>query len=224
MSHALSEIEVQGYSMVPSVLSEAEAMRLVESLGAVNGAGRRGMLMVPEVRGLAESAELMSLVRPYLSGRPRAVRSIYFDKSPEANWLVPWHQDLTLAVNGRVEVAGFGPWSMKAGVTHVQPPVSLLEQMITVRIHLDAADGSNGALKVIPGSHEFGRLEASEIERIKSETPECLCCADRGDALLMRPLILHASGRSTSDRHRRVLHIEYAGFELPAGLSWNDEA
>lgn len=150
------------------------------------------------------------------------MRAIYFDKSPDANWLVAWHQDLTIAVRERVEAAGFGPWSMKGGVPHVQPPMEMLERMITVRLHLDDADAGNGALRVLPGSHRFGRLSTEKIQELRATEPEALCVANAGDVLLMRPLILHASGRSNSPKHRRILHIEYAGFDLPPGLQWQE--
>jgi hypothetical protein len=40
----------------------------------------------------------------------------------------------------------------------------------------------------------------------------------------MRPLLLHASSRSKTTRHRRILHLEYAAFTLPAGLAWHEAA
>jgi len=179
------------------------------------------MLSLPWVRDLATSETLLAAVRPYLPDSPRPVRAIYFDKSPGTNWLVAWHQDLTIAVADQTDAPGFGPWSTKEGLIHVQPPVELLQNMITLRLHLDDTDESNGALRLIPGSHTQGRLAAPDIERLRSTLSEETCRASQGDALLMRPLILHASGRSTSDRHRRILHIEYAGCDLPHGLQWN---
>jgi len=215
-------IEERGFAIACQVIEEAEKRELISVLGPVSGAGRRGLLNVPAVAALARSARLLDLVRPHLASEPFPVRSIYFDKSPEGNWLVPWHQDLTLAVRNRVDVSGFGPWSVKEGVPHVQPPVELLEQMLIVRLHLDDADESNGALRVLPGSHRLGRLPAERIQELRVCERDHLCVARAGDALLMRPLLLHASGRSTSARHRRVLHIEYAGFPLPAELRWHE--
>jgi ectoine hydroxylase-related dioxygenase (phytanoyl-CoA dioxygenase family) len=165
---------------------------------------------------------LSELVRPYLSGAPVPVRGIYFDKRPETNWLVAWHQDLTLAVKEHVEVPGFGPWSVKDGVPHVQPPVMLLEQMLAVRLHLDDTDASNGALRVLSGTHQLGRLSAGAIQNCRESYEEIFCEAKAGDVLLMRTLMLHASSRSTSERRRRVLHIEYAGFPLPEPLEWHE--
>src|SRR6266404_6137134 len=221
MSQSLSQ---NGFEIIPCVLDEQNRQELIVTLGPVNGAGRRGLLNMPAVARLASSAQLLDLVRPYLKSEHRPVRSIYFDKSPETNWLVAWHQDLTLAVRSRIDVPGFGPWSMKDGIPHVQPPVELLEQMLTVRLHLDDCDETNGALRVIPGSHAFGRLTAERIRQLSGHSDAVLCRLSAGDALLMSPLLLHASSRSHNPGHRRVLHIEYAVFSLPPELQWSEAA
>ena len=220
----ISEIRHRGFALLRELLPQAAVKDLADSLGAASAAGRRGMLSHPAVRVLAASALFMGAVRPHLPGPPRPVRAIFFDKSPGTNWLVPWHQDLTIAVTHQTDAPGFGPWSQKDGMIHVQPPVAVLQDMITLRLHLDDTDESSGALKLLPGSHLHGRLSAADIERIRAATPEEICRCHRGDALLMRPLTLHASARSTADRHRRILHIEYAGCCLPHGLNWNDAA
>lgn len=214
------DVDEAGFAMIPGVLEAPERQEWIERLGPVTGAGRRGLLAEPAVAAFARSPRLLALVRPHLPAEPLPVRAIYFDKSSEANWLVAWHQDLTLAVRARVEVPGFGPWSVKENVPHVQPPMELLERMLTVRLHLDPADETNGALRVLPGTHRGGRLSAERIRELRTTHAEHLCTAGAGDVLLMRPLLLHASGRSTSGAHRRILHLEYAGFALPAGLEW----
>jgi hypothetical protein len=214
------QIEQHGFAIVPDVLPTAEVNKLVGVLGEVPGAGRRGLLGLPGVAQLAHSARFLDLVRSCIPSEPRPVRAIYFDKSPDTNWLVAWHQDLTLAVRGRFDVPGFTAWSVKDGVDHVQAPVELLEQMVTVRLHLDDSDESNGTLRVLPGTHRLGRFAAERIQELRQECSEVVCRAAAGDALVMRPLLLHASSRSQSNRHRRVLHIEYAGFELPKPLEW----
>ncbi len=219
MSHLLDQ---QGFAVVPHVLTTSEREQLIESLGPVTGAGRRGLLALPIVAQLARSSRLLDIVRPHLPADPRPVRAIYFDKVPETNWLVAWHQDLTLALRARVDAPGFGPWSVKDGVPHVQAPVHLLEQMLTTRLHLDDCDETNGALRVLPGSHRLGRLSAERIRLLRKHDPDHLCHLSAGDALLMRPLLLHASSRSQSNRHRRVLHIEYAAFPLPDPLEWHE--
>ncbi len=218
------EVSIHGFSFVRQVLAPTEQEHLRTVLGPVEGAGRRGLLGIPVVAELSRSSRLLDLVRPHVSSEPFPVRAIYFDKSPEANWRVAWHQDLTLALAAHHEVPGFGPWSVKDGIPHVQPPAGLLQQMLTVRLHLDDADETNGALRVLSGSHRSGRLSADEIQTLRAAQPDHRCTAAAGDALLMRPLLLHSSGRSTSPRQRRVLHIEYAAFELPSGLAWHEAA
>jgi hypothetical protein len=220
----ISEIQNRGFAVVRELLSQTDVDELTTELGSPSGAGRRGMLAHPLVKELSTSAALMSAVREHVPGTPRAVRAIYFDKSPGTNWLVAWHQDLTISVTHQVEAPGFGPWSRKDGLIHVQPPAELLQTMIALRLHLDNTDESNGALRLLPGSHLHGRLGAPDIERLRGLIPEEICRASKGDALLMRPLTLHASGRSVSDRRRRILHIEYAGADLPHGLHWNESA
>lgn len=212
----------QGFSLVSGVLAKAERGALINLLGPVNGAGRRGILGLPQIAKLAYSKRLLNLVQPHLPAQPRPVRGIYFDKSPETNRMVAWHQDLTLAVCAQVGVPGFGPWSLKDGVPHVQPPIHLLERMLTIRLHLDDCTEANGALKVIPGTHSLGKLSAEAIKTLRNERPATVCCAATGDALLMRPLLLHSSGRSQNASHRRVVHIEYASFVLPGGLQWHE--
>jgi ectoine hydroxylase-related dioxygenase (phytanoyl-CoA dioxygenase family) len=213
-----------GFAVLPQVLNKAEREELIDHLGPASGAGRRGILELAPIAKLARSDRLLLIVQPHLSAQPRPVRGIYFDKTADTNWLVSWHQDLTIAVRDKIDVAGFGPWSMKDGVPHVQPPVSLLEQMITFRLHLDDCNESNGALHVIPSSHRSGRLSPAEIRRFRNEQPASVCCVAAGDALLMRPLLLHSSGRSRTGGHRRVVHIEYACFDLPKGLHWHEGA
>ena len=219
-----NEVEQHGFSVVPGAIEAAEQQELLSTLGPVFGAGRRGLLALPTVAELARSPRLLDFIRPHLPSEPIPVRAIYFDKSPDTNWLVPWHQDLTLALRARAEVPGFGPWSTKDGIPHVQAPIELLQQMLAVRLHLDDADESNGALRVLPGSHRLGRLSSERVQELRRQQSAFVCAVSAGDALLMRPLLLHASSRSTSTRHRRVLHIEYAAFTLPNELEWNEAA
>ena len=148
------------------------------------------------------------------------VRSILFDKTPDENWPVAWHQDLTIAVKEKIAVKGYGPWSTKDGVTHVQPPAAILEKMLTIRIHLDDTPETNGALRVIAGSHLKGKIPTGETKLHTSE-PEEICACEAGDALIMCPLILHASSRSEKPDRRRIIHFEYAPSDaLDDGLVW----
>jgi ectoine hydroxylase-related dioxygenase (phytanoyl-CoA dioxygenase family) len=175
---------------------------------------------VPVVRELAESDRVRTLAEQALDGPAFVIRGLYFDKTPAANWLVPWHQDLTIAVRDRRDAAGFGPWSRKDGVVHVQPPEPWLSRRFAVRIHLDDCGADNGPLRVIPGTHRQGRISGAEIERIRAKRDEEAALAGRGDALLMSPMLLHASSAAMSPNHRRVIHLEFATDPLPNGLTW----
>ena len=172
-----------------------------------------------EVRMLAGQQSIRNLVTPILGSLAFAVRAVFFDKVPGANWSLAWHQDTTIAVNGRVEIPGFDGWSQKIGVWHVQPPVSVLSNMVAVRVHLDDCSADNGPLRVMPGSHHQ-IWSATQVVEWKSSKPEIICPVGCGGVLLMSPLTLHASSASKSVLHRRVIHIEFAAADLPSGLDW----
>lgn len=181
----------------------------------------RNLLAVsPGVMELAASPAIAAVVAPVLGGGWRCVRGILFDKTAGANWKVAWHQDRSIAVKRRIDVDGFGPWSVKAGVPHVQPPRDVLESLLTVRLHLDDCGEENGPLKVLPGSHAHGVLDAGSVEQWRRERRPHVCVASAGEALVMRPLLLHASSSATRPGRRRVIHLEFAAGELPGGLEW----
>lgn len=129
-------------------------------------------------------------------------------------------QDLIIAVKEKKAVEGFSAWSEKGGIPHVQPPVEILENLLTLRIHLDDCDADNGALKVIPKSHLYGKLNSEQIICLKQAAKVYICTAKAGDVLMMRPLLLHSSSASVQPCDRRVLHIEYGALKLPDGLEW----
>jgi ectoine hydroxylase-related dioxygenase (phytanoyl-CoA dioxygenase family) len=133
---------------------------------------------------------------------------------------VPWHQDLTIAVNEKRETEGFTAWTRKAVIQHVQPPLEILEKMITLRFHLDDAEETNGALKVIPKSHKKGRLSAEEIKFRRQANETRVCSVKKGDCLIMRPLILHSSSAAATPKNRRVIHFEFSAQDLSNGLNW----
>jgi hypothetical protein len=172
-----SPLEREGFAIVEGVLTRSrteEPTREIDAqLADVPAAGLRGLAqLVPTVRELAHSPEVRTLVESGLGTKARLVRSIYFNKSKETNWQVAWHQD---AVHDKVEVDGFVSWSLKDGVPHVQPPGHVLDRMLAVRIHLDRADESNGALWVVPGSHRLGRVPASGAAAAAERMGKQLC-------------------------------------------------
>src|SRR4029077_8774661 len=170
----LSELGEKGFLVLPRILCVQELEHLkteLSSVASADGVRRRGdtyairnlLEACPAVRNLAESPQIRSLVDPVLGGDAFPVRSLLFDKTAEANWLVPWHQDMTICVAEKRDAPGYGPWSTKAGLWHVQPPMTVLERMLSVRIHLDRCDESNGALRVIPTTHSQGRVNPDAI-------------------------------------------------------------
>ena len=178
--------------------------------------GARNILVMPEVIEVARDPRLRLLLGQDI----KAVRGIFFDKTPGANWPVAWHQDLTLALRERRDTEGWSNWTIKRGVTHAQPPAAVLDRMVTMRLHLDDCGDDNGPLRVIAGSHDAGILSRAEIVE-RTQEREHAVTAKTGDALFMKPLILHASSPAKVPSHRRVLHLEFApGDLLPDRLEW----
>ncbi len=214
-----------GFEIIPALLTETEVEALRTALTSLKVApGHRNLMRrVPDVAALAASPKILGLLEELFGAKPIPVRSIFFDKTPEANWLVPWHQYLSIAVKERIDLHGYSPWSTKEGVLHVQPPVEILENMVTVRLHLDDCDGSNGALRVIPGSHRLGRLNSARIAEVRSQEKDFVCSIRAGDAFLMRPLLLHASSQAVAPTQRRVIHLEYSTCALAEGLEWAED-
>jgi len=217
-------IEADGFAILTQFLGDAQLQSLRDAVAGLDAAGVRHLgAKVAAVGELAASAAVRDVVTAVLGPQARLVRSLFFNKDAEHNWHVSWHQDLTIAVVARHEVAGFGGWSVKESVPHVQAPSALLERMLTLRVHLDAADACNGALWVAPGSHRCGQIrdESAVLQQCRTQ----VCAVAAGDALLMRPLLLHASRKSTSHRPRRVVHLEFAAPDaLPAPLQWAEPA
>ncbi len=159
-------------------------------LNRSRGGLRDVMDAIPALKAVAWNGEVRILVEAILGSKAFPVRATLFDKTDGANWKVPWHQDLTIAVQERRDTDGYGPWSIKQGVQHVQPPTSVLNRMVTVRIHLDPCPAGNGALRVMPGTHQLGRLNQNHVAGFVNEKLAVTCEAEAGEALIMRPLLL----------------------------------
>jgi ectoine hydroxylase-related dioxygenase (phytanoyl-CoA dioxygenase family) len=168
----------------------------------------------------AADSSVLSIAESLLGKPPKLVRALFFDKTDDRNWFVAWHQDRTVTLNRRVEMQGWGAWSEKDGVHHVQPPRLVLDHMVTIRLHIDDADVESGCLSVIPGSHRHGILDQNAVGRALSDAVPRDCVVRAGDAVVMHPLILHSSARSSSPGHRRVVHLEYSSYELPGNVTW----
>ena len=217
-----------GYAIVDPAIEPETIDPLIRAVDAIENGGqglrqggvRDALRRLPDLSRIIGHPTVIGLVRATLGPGAFAVRGVLFDKNAAANWKVPWHQDLTVAVRARTLVDGYGPWSSKAGVPHVQPPVQVLEQMIAVRIHLDDCGPTNGPVRVLAGTHRLGRLSSEAISEAQQCREEITCSVRRGGLLMMRPLVLHASSAAVVPQRRRVLHLEFAACELAPGLEW----
>jgi hypothetical protein len=204
-----------------AALAAASAERsAIRSEGGVVYAARNVLTVWPRAADVRRVPPLVDALTAALGPSCGLVRALFFDKPPAQSWALPWHKDLTVAVrDNRLPSARFGKPTRKAGVPHVEAPLEVLNGMLTARLHLDAVDGENGPLRVIPGSHRAGKSLALDT------APPRVLHAARGDVLLMRPLVAHCSGKSApgTERHRRVLHLEFSDRrELPDGYAWHD--
>ena len=206
----MPDLDRDGFALVPHLIERDEVAFWRDRFAEPVRAGRRNLLDDPEVRALADDPRL----RVY-AGTAKVVRGILFDKTPEANWAVPPHQDLNVALAEKHDVEGFGPWSVKAGVPHAIPPEGILRGMLTIRLHLDDCGPDDGPLRVVPGTH-LSKVPEADLP----DGPWAECHAPAGGAVLMRPLVVHASPRAAVPSRRRVIHLEYATVDLPVPLRW----
>jgi ectoine hydroxylase-related dioxygenase (phytanoyl-CoA dioxygenase family) len=220
-SNALkAQVEEDGFAIIPTCLNE----RTLEMLSAefdVTRSPERNLLSLSSIQTLATSRPVREIMETLLGPKCFAVRGIFFNKTRSSNWKVVWHQDLSIAVRERVNVQGFGPWTRKSGIWHVQPPPEVMSGILAIRLHVDDSGADNGPLRVIASSHRKGRLSAEQIGNWSKETAET-CTVPKGGALVMHPLLLHASSSCAIPKSRRVIHFEFAAAELPGGLNWYD--
>ncbi|MEZ6060891.1 MAG: hypothetical protein R3C19_11040 [Planctomycetaceae bacterium] len=139
-----SQVRSHGFAVVDSVLDAGTVAyfgRLVDDArsksqsaeAVTNSSGTYGLRnltdVIPEVADLVRHPQVCRLVTDIAGDGAFMVRATLFDKTPGANWGVFWHQDLSIAVASRHDVAGFTSWTRKAGVDCTQPPVAIMEQL-----------------------------------------------------------------------------------------------
>jgi hypothetical protein len=223
------ELLENGFAIVENIFTEKELEIILQIIAnhqdtndsfKANGdlfAIRCFLQQFSALQNLLMNDALKTLLESFGAGY-KIVKSIYFDKPIRANWVVNWHQDLTISVQDKIETAGFTHWLPKQNYFSVQPAVQYLENMITVRIHLDDCTQQNGALRVIPKSHQtiqaIKNLPNSFFEN------EQIGEVAKGGILIMKPLIWHSSKRTENQQKRRVIHLEFSNLELPQPLIW----
>ena len=227
----MASLAQQGFEIIPNLFDGEDMASVIESLDKTplrhGRAGARNVLRIESVRTLARDSRLITLASSLLGGDAAPFRATFFDKSSQANWLVVWHQDTALPFRERLDVKGWGPWSVKEGVVCAHAPAYVLEKILAVRIHLDDSDEQNGSLRVLPQTHKLGVLSDDAIHDLAEKIPPADCFVGAGGVLVMKPLLIHSSSKAKSEnRHRRVLHVEYAAsMSFPDGIELcSDEA
>jgi ectoine hydroxylase-related dioxygenase (phytanoyl-CoA dioxygenase family) len=203
-----------GFAIEDDVLSDSECDELADAIlhssVARTRAGARHLMSDSAVATLAADFRLVAIASQWLESCAQPFRATLFEKSSQANWLIPWHQDTALPLETVFDEPGWGPWSEKAGVHYAHAPAWALSRVIALRVHLDASTAENGPLRVVPGSHLFGVLSDDAVLDYVSHNEPVGCLTPRGGVIAMRPLLVHSSSKARSEDPRRVLHIEYA--------------
>lgn len=222
-----NDFDGSGFFITGPLVSDAQLLLLTKEVDAVSGSfasnkvGYRQFLAEPWCSELAELLKQHSSLASVLPPTYVAVQCILFEKSVDCNWLVAFHQDLSIPVAKRIEHVALSGWSEKEGCWFVQPPTEVLQQLVAVRFHVDVCTSLDGALKVIPGSHQHGRVDLTLAQALRETSGELTCEVDRGGALVMRPLLLHSSSKASGNSQRRVLHFLFGPVDLPFGLQWH---
>ena len=218
---AAASFATSGFALIPELLAAVECEAIANlAQPASPSVGSRSLLAQPWCATLAHRLRSHAGISQLMPAAYVAVQCTFFEKSTEQNWLVPVHQDLSIPVAERVADPNLHGWSEKEGSTFVHAPVEILEQLIAVRLHLDPCEAADGPLRVVPGSHQLGILSPEESVRVRDEGSEVSCELGRGGALIMRPLILHASSKAKGESRRRVLHFVFGPPGLPHRLRW----
>lgn len=214
MSYWKKKFDLEGVVLIDRLINDDEVKNLNELLQPYSPTSLKGGIRnidkkIPLIENFCQSKRLLDYTKKFIGYDTRLLRAIYFNKSVTNNWLVSWHQDKSIIVDEKFERAGWGPWSLKEGILHVQPPVKVLDQMVTIRLHLDDCDEENGCLKVIKSSHSLGLLKSDQITDIVGKSEHTSCVVNAGGLVVIKPHILHASSKSVRPSNRRVLHLEY---------------
>jgi ectoine hydroxylase-related dioxygenase (phytanoyl-CoA dioxygenase family) len=230
---SLNEIDAEGFTIINKVYTENEVGKLISLIENLtkndsdNATFRKSQDLfairqfhkeVPETLDFIFNQNLKDIIESTFGDGYFITKSIYFDKPEKSNWFVAYHQDLTISVDKKIEIENFENWTIKQNQFSVQPPKEILENNFTIRIHLDHTTKENGALKVINNSHSKGIFR---VENLQTEN-ETICEVEKGGIMIMRPLLFHASNKTTNNERRRVIHIEFSNQQLPNELEWSE--
>ena len=202
-----NELNLSGYCITDKIFNKKKLCDIASELSDIDLAGERRLLQHRWCKHISdELQEIISIQLPELANM-QAIQCTYFRKNRNTNWLVSWHQDRSLPFSD--DEIPQSAIRMKHGQRFYQPPESILNNVIAVRLSLDGCHTQNGGLKVLPGSHRYGILSESTILDLSKTIDHVVPSIPRGSALIMRPLLLHASSKSVTGNLRRVLHFTY---------------
>lgn len=226
-----NEIRDNGFTIIEDVFTETEIQKILNLISEIDTskptfrksedlfAIRQFLKEIPDSISSIFNAKIKNIITELFGENYFVTKSIYFDKPEQSNWFVAYHQDLTISVDKKIDLENFGPWTVKQNQFAVQPPIDILKSNFTIRIHLDETTEYNGALKVVPKSHNrIYRPETIDWENEK----EIVCNVRKGGIMIMKPLLLHSSARTTDNKKRRVIHIEFGNQRLPENLNWSE--
>jgi phytanoyl-CoA dioxygenase PhyH len=183
--------------------------------GAVRGRsqqpyGARGILAArPGVARLLMEVGLTRLATSALGAPAFPIDAQFFDKRADANWAVPAHQDVVVPIPAAAPADTVRNPRERHGLRYGEPGVLVLNELVALRVHFDDACGESGGIAIVNGSHVAGRIADADLRKIPESDFEPYDCW-AGDVLLMKPLVVHRSARSTLPARRRVLHVLYA--------------
>ncbi len=153
--------------------------------------------------------EILDLVEKFIGPDIVLWSSHFLCKPPGQGLAVPWHEDSSY-------------WK---GILDPQ-------EVITVWLAIDDVDQENGAMRVIPRSHDNGFSEYEDIDfsknvfatQIKSDQFDESTAVDfeikAGECHMHHGRLIHGSNANTSDRRRCGYTMRY----MPASVKFNKEA
>jgi hypothetical protein len=225
----LHKLEYKGFAIFNSVFGRKEIKQMKITIQKYQKENpmenlhecRNILHKIPAVQKLVFSQNLLKIVGS-IGQNLFLTKAIYLDKLTEADSESSWHQQLTINVKTKIDTAGFSGWKSKEGIFEVCPTDDILKNTIIVRVHFEDSNDQNGALKIFPGSHNK-KLSPSEIELITKSSIPLTCNVAMSGVHIMKPLLLHTSSMATSQKPRRVLHLEFNTMDLPNGLEWAEK-
>lgn len=220
----MTDLDGLGFVLADVQLSEDQRNYIATSLpsGADQRGGGRSLLSHPTVLRLIQHRQLAQVLRS-LTGRDLvAVAARLLDSARTSEASTQWHQDRVVAVRERLDVDGYGPWTTHVGISHVEPPESVLDQMLVIQVHLDDVAADGHALRILPGTHRAGKLTTETVRHLLETQMPVTPPVPKGALVMMRPLLLHAtSASSTTSPQYRVLEIQFAPPEAITPLQWH---